>query len=259
MKQILSLLMITKDAQNTIEKSLDSIKNLVDEIVIVDNYSKVSTVDIAKKYQAMAFLHKEDNLGRLRKFALEKCQGEWILVLDSDEVISAKLSAEIKLKIKSEKLRIYSGFYLPFQNHFLGKPIKYGGESYKKLVLFKKDKATIKPLVVHEKFEVSGKTGILKNKILHYSYRSLAQTYKKFTDYAIRDAKQKYLAGERSGFKKIFLYPIHMFWARFIKDKGYKDGLFRIPLDFGFAYMEFLTYFVLAILRIKNCKFTLII
>jgi hypothetical protein len=37
-----------------------------------------------------------------------------------------------------------------------------------------------------------------------------------------------------------------MFYARFIKDKGYKDGLFRIPLDLAFAYMEFLTYVLLA-------------
>jgi hypothetical protein len=38
----------------------------------------------------------------------------------------------------------------------------------------------------------------------------------------------------------------------FIKDKGYKDGLFRIPLDFGFAYMEFLTYLILFIMTIRK-------
>ncbi|PIZ67364.1 hypothetical protein COY12_02075 [Candidatus Roizmanbacteria bacterium CG_4_10_14_0_2_um_filter_33_96] len=61
-------------------------------------------------------------------------------------------------------------------------------------------------------------------------------------------AKEKYLSGEKSSFKKVFIYPIHMFWARFITDKGYEDGLFRIPLDLGFAYMEFVTYFMLAIM-----------
>jgi hypothetical protein len=44
-----------------------------------------------------------------------------------------------------------------------------------------------------------------------------------------------------------------MFWARFIKDKGYKDGFFRIPLDLGFAYMEFLTY-VLMLFPLKTKK-----
>ena len=69
--------------------------------------------------------------------------------------------------------------------------------------------------------------------------------YKKFTDYAIRNASEKLKKGEKTSIKKIFIYPVHMFWARFIKDKGYKDGFFRMPLDIGFAYMEFLTYFLL--------------
>ena len=73
--------------------------------------------------------------------------------------------------------------------------------------------------------------------------------YKKFTAYAFWEAKDKFKSGERSSLKKLILYPVHMFWARFIKDKGYKDGYFRIPLDLGFAYMEFLTY---ASLAIKN-------
>ena len=66
--------------------------------------------------------------------------------------------------------------------------------------------------------------------------------YCKFTRYALNDAKQKSIKGEKTSLKKIIMYPMHMFWSRFIEDKGYKDGLFRIPLDLGFAYMEFVTY-----------------
>ena len=76
----------------------------------------------------------------------------------------------------------------------------------------------------------------------------------KFTDYGVRMAKEKYFAGERSSFKKIFFYPAHLFWARFISDKGYEDGLFRIPLDLLFAYMESVTYITLFFLNIKNKK-----
>jgi hypothetical protein len=78
--------------------------------------------------------------------------------------------------------------------------------------------------------------------------------FSKFTDYGIRMGKEKFLNGEKSSFKKIFIYPAHMFWARFIKDKGFEDGFFRIPLDILFAYMEFMTYITLFILNIKNKK-----
>ena len=76
--------------------------------------------------------------------------------------------------------------------------------------------------------------------------------YKKFTNYALLEATQKYLDQEESSLKKVTLYPLHMFWARFIKDKGYKDGLARITLDIGFGYMEFLTYLALFFKTINN-------
>jgi len=236
--------MITKNVQKTVENSLLSVKNLVDEIIVVDDSSSDNTVEIAKKHGAKVFIHKEESLGKQRAYGLNKATNDWVLTLDSDEIISPKLKAEIKSKVKSERLKI-EGFYIPFQNHFLGRPIKFGGESYKKLILFNKNKVKIDPLLVHEKFIVRGETGILKNKIIHHSYRSLPQMFKKFTDYAVKEAKQKSSNQEKSSLKKVLLYPLHMFWARFIKDQGYKDGLFRIPLDIGFAYMEFLTYFLL--------------
>ena len=78
--------------------------------------------------------------------------------------------------------------------------------------------------------------------------------FSKFTDYGVRMAREKYLAGEKSSLRKIFLNPPHMFWARFVEDKGFEDGLFRIPLDLLFAYMEFIMYVSLAFLNIKNSK-----
>lgn len=248
----LSILIISKNAEETIEKSLDSVRNLGDEIVLVDNGSTDNTVNIAKKYNVKIFLKKEEDLGRLRQYALNKCNGKWVLVIDSDEVVSKELSNEIKsLLIKSNKIK-HCGFLIPFQNHFLNKKIYYGGEDYKKLIFFKKDCVKIEPALVHEKFELKkGSLGELKNKVYHYSYRSLFQMYKKFTDYALREAKQKFNKGEKSSLKKIILYPLHMFYARFIKDKGYKDGVFRIPLDLGFAYMEFITYLLLLFKNVK--------
>lgn len=239
MEQNISLLMIVKNASSTIEKSLMSVQGLVDTIVVVDNFSTDKTVQIAKKYGAKVYFYKGESLGEQRAYGLNKCRTEWVLVLDSDETVTSELKREIKSKLQNPNIK---GFLIPFQNHLFGHPIKYGGEDYKMLRLFRKDQAKITPDLVHEKFAVSGKISFLKNKINHYSYRSLGQMYRKFTDYAVREAKQKQMLGEKSSLKKIFLYPPHMFWARFIKDKGYKDGIYRIPLDLGFGYMEFVTY-----------------
>jgi len=243
MKAKISVLMITKNAGETIKDALDSVAGWAGEIVVADDKSQDETVAIAKKYTDKVFIHQENNLGKQRKYALEKCGFEWVLVLDSDEIVSDSLKSEIDNFMPTAR---HAGYLIPFQTHYLGRKLKYGGESYKKMVLFKKSKVVIDPALVNEKFVVSsGNVGTLKGKIFHYSYRSLGQVYKKFTDYAIRDAADRIRRNEKTSLKKIFFYPPHMFWARFIKDRGFKDGFFRIPLDLGFAYMEFLTYFLM--------------
>lgn len=250
----LSVLMITKNAAETLEKSLASIKKITDEIIIVDSKSTDRTVEIAKNYLAKVYIKEFSDIGKQRIFGLSKATSKWILILDCDEIVSEKLMKEIKSKIENNRITI-NGYYIPYQNFFLNKPLQYGGEDYKMLRLFRRIKLAIKPSLVHNKIQVKDeKVGYLKGKIFHHSYRSFFQIFSKFTDYGIRMGKEKFLNREKSTFKKIFIYPIHMFWARFIKDKGYEDGFFRIPLDLGFAYMEFMTYVTLFILNIKNKK-----
>jgi len=240
MKPLLSLLVITKNSGSLLEKSLSSAAGLVNEIIVVDDGSTDNTLSIAKKFNAVIFKNHEENLGNQRALGLSKCQGEWVLMLDADEVVSGDLKKEIQ-EIISRQSDV-AGYYIPYQNHFLGKAVYYGGENYKILRLFKKSNSVIPENVIHEHVKVKGKLGLLNGKIYHYSYRSLCQTFRKFTDYARREATRKTLNGEKTTIWKLVSYPPHMFWARYIKDKGYKDYFLCILLDLGFAYMEFLTY-----------------
>lgn len=241
----LSIVIITKNAKDTLGSCLRSVVAISDDIVVVDDFSVDETKLICEKYNVRFYLHHEYDLGKQKQYAINKAKREWILSLDADEVVSKELEKEILDVIVNKKKR-FTGYTVPFRNHLFGRLLKYGGENYKMMRLFKKDHVTIKPSLIHEKFILKrGETGLLKNPIHHLSYRNLFQLYSKFTSYAVREARQKYLAGESVNLKKIFLYPPHMFYARYIKDKGYKDGLIRIVLDIGFAYMEFLTYILL--------------
>ena len=241
----LSLLIITKNEEKMVGDCLESVRGLVNEIILGDDFSTDNTVLIAKKYQAKVFIESTGTVAGQRKYGLSKVTNDWVLILDADERISAELKKEM-IKWLTGSMIKNTAFLIPFQSFYLGRPLYYGGENYSKFALFKKSCVKIDLVNVHEHFVVKkGKTSKLRNKILHYSYRSISEMYKKFTDYAFKMAHEKYKMGERSSFKKIFLYPLHMIWARFIKDKGYKDGMFRLPLDIGFGYMEFVTYFVL--------------
>lgn len=252
MKKELSILTITKNSSEVLERALQSVQDIASEIIVVDDFSEDSTVDIAGKYDAKVFQHHEEDLGKQKRYALGKAKGDWILVLDADEVVGENLEKEIRRTVRVNNAK-YDGYRIQYQNYFLGRMLHRGGEDYKMVRLFRKGKGMIEPSLVHEAVEIpSGKIGELEGRIHHYSYRSTSQVFGKFTDYAKRDAKRKMADGEKVDFKKLFMYGPHMFWARFVEDRGYVDGPFRLPLDLAFAYMEGLTYWLLLYYSIRK-------
>lgn len=185
------------------------------------------------------------NLGQRKNALVKKARGEWVLILDTDERVSTDLLLEIKRVIKKNKKDIH-GYRIPYQNHIFGKPVYFGGEQYSKVRLLRKKFGRVNPVALHEEIEITGKIGELKGKILHYSYRTPWQVFKKFTNYAYLAAKEKH--GESVSIKKLFLYGPHMVWARLIKEQGYKDGWRGLFLALAFGYMEILTYWILLFL-----------
>src|SRR3989339_1958188 len=114
----LSVLMITKNAAETLEKSLASVKKIAGEIIVVDSKSTDRTVEIAKNYLAKVYIKEFFDIGKQRLFCLSKATGKWILILDADEIVSERLMKEIKSKIENTRIKI-AGYFIPYQNFFL--------------------------------------------------------------------------------------------------------------------------------------------
>lgn len=82
----LSLCMIVKNEEDTLGRCLESVKDIVDEIIIVDTGSTDDTVKIAENYGAKVFFYKWDNsFANARNFSLEKASKDWILIMDADD------------------------------------------------------------------------------------------------------------------------------------------------------------------------------
>jgi GT2 family glycosyltransferase/glycosyltransferase involved in cell wall biosynthesis len=244
----LTILIITKNAAETLAETLKSVIGFTREIVIIDDYSSDATREIAQAYQCRIVKNHMENFGEQRSFALSQVVTEWTLVLDSDEVLTEKNKVEIA---KALEEGVYNGYYLYFRNHLFGKKLTHG-ELHKKLVLFKTKLATSSHKFIHEEYYVKGTVGELKEDVQHFSYRSFSQIFKKFFDYSIRQAKQFKKEKKRYGLRELLLNPLHMFYARFIQDGGYKDGCGRIILDLLFAKMEFFSYFFTPFVKEKK-------
>ena len=107
-KPLISLAMIVKNEETMLARCLDSIKSLVDEMIIVDTGSTDGTIDIAKSFGAQVRHYKwRDDFASARNESLKHCKGEWALILDADETID-RLDHE---KIKNACLRPYADAY----------------------------------------------------------------------------------------------------------------------------------------------------
>jgi len=102
----LSVGIITFNEENRIGKTIDAIKGIADEIIVVDSESRDRTVEIAKFKGAKVFVEKWKGYGPQKNSVLEKCCGEWILLLDADEVVSSELKEKIKLVEQNDALLV---------------------------------------------------------------------------------------------------------------------------------------------------------
>ena len=99
-----SLCMIVKNEEKFLPQCLESIKWVVDEIIIVDTGSTDRTVEIAKSYRAKVYFHPwEGNFSKARNISLGYATCDWILVIDADEELDRKYIPEIKRVIKSDE------------------------------------------------------------------------------------------------------------------------------------------------------------
>ncbi len=190
----LSVTLATFNEERFLDRTLAAIKDLADEIVIVDGNSSDKTVEIAKKYKAKIFEVPNDpiNFHKQKKLANAKATGVWILQLDADEVVSPALSAEIRQIIRENPEP--NGFWIPRANFFLGKFLKKGG-AYpdRTLRLYRRGKGDLKADNVHEQATVEGSVGVLKNDLFHYSNPTFAdyieKRFNRYTDEMAARAK----------------------------------------------------------------------
>lgn len=100
----LSLCMIVKNEETFLSRVLESVKPVVDEMVILDTGSSDRTIDIAQEYGAKVYHFQWCNdFSAARNYALQYVQGKWVLVLDADEVLTPEIVPEIQQAIKNDR------------------------------------------------------------------------------------------------------------------------------------------------------------
>lgn len=226
MKNI-SLAMAVYNEEENLAHALDSVANLVDEIIIVDGHSTDKTIAIAKKYKAKVISVPNRKMFHSNKQrAIDESTKAWVLQLDADETVSDGLLEEIKNLPQEGDI---SGYWIPRKNNFLGSFLKKGGQypDYT-LRLYRRGKGRLPCKDVHEQAEVDGKTEYVKSPLLHFPYPNFSHYLKHFDLYTsiLADdlSKNKTGTGIHAIIYHCVLKPLHWFLKTYFRHKGFMDG-----------------------------------
>lgn len=238
----LSVTVITLNEKKDLPRALSSVKELADEIVVVDSGSTDNTLKIAKKFGVKIYKRKFDNYARQKNFAAKKTTGYWILSLDADEEISPMLSDEINNILNNEDGNNgYNAYSIPRRNIIFGKYIKYSRwqpELDRHVWLWKKNKGRWVGNV-HEELKVDGKVGKLKGAKIHYQYETVGEFMQMMNTYSELDAQITLDDGKDFSYLNLFGQPIYNFMVRYFYRLGFLDGWRGFILSYLMAVYHF--------------------
>ena len=236
----ISVVIITKNEEENIEKCLKSAR-MADEVIVVDDGSTDRTVEIAKKYANKVITRKMDIEGKHRNYAYSLAKNDWGLSLDADEVISDELAEELRSLFKNNLS--HAAFTVPIKTYLGNYWIRYGGwYPAGKVRLFKKDKFKYEEVEVHPRVFIDGSCGHLTKDIVHYSYRDFHDFFTSLNNQTTQEAKKWFNERRKIGFLKMSRKFCDRFFKAYFLKKGFKDGLVGFVVAYGNSLYQFMSY-----------------
>ncbi|KPK32654.1 MAG: hypothetical protein AMS24_03530 [Chlamydiae bacterium SM23_39] len=230
---------LTKNSEKTIKNTLNSIKSF-EEIIILDTGSSDKTLQIAINFKNTKIFKSEfKGFGLLRNEAANKTKNDWILALDSDEIITENLLKELQ-NIELNENIVYS---IPFFNFYNKKLIKCCGWHNKRHIrLYNKkttkfDNSLVHEGVIYKNLQIKK----LKNPIHHFPFNSISDFIKKIEKYSSLFAEENIY--KKSSINKAIIHSLFSFFKSYFIKRGIfsgKEGLIISIYNSNTAFYKYL-------------------
>ena len=235
---MVSAIILSHNDEDSIGKTIRSL-SWCDEILVVDDYSVDRTVTLAKEEGALVFTrHLSGDFAAQRNFALEKAKREWVLFVDSDEIVSDELQNEIRSAVKNNDV---VGYYVKRQDFLFGRPLTHGETANVMLLRLAKKNAGVWRRPVHEVWVVHGTVGYLSRPLMHYPHPNVAQFLDEINRYSSLNAEYLYSSGVKPSLWQIIAYLKAKFLVNYIWRMGFLDGTPGVLVALMMSFHSFLT------------------
>jgi len=234
----ISVVMIAKDSEQTIKASLESLKVFL-EVILYLNNSSDKTKEIAQNYSNVKIIEGEFlGFGATKNRATSYATNEWILSLDSDEVLSLEFVQHLQqLKLSNDKL-----YSILRTNYYKEIPIRHCWGDDIITRLYNRTKTQFTNKHVHEHIMEEGfKKERLKGEVLHYPYSNMSQFIAKADQYSTLFSQDR--VGKKSSSPlKAFFNAHYSFFRTYILKRGFLDGYAGLIIAFSHMVTNFYKY-----------------
>ena len=244
----ISGVVIALNEAHQLHYALSTLTPWCDEVIVVDQHSEDDTARIAEEMGATVYQH--DRTGGIadpaRRFAVSKATGDWVFILDADEMIPPSLATHLRELVEPDP--DIDVVLVPRANLILGRWIRHGNNWPSRHSRFFRPGSLLMTDRIHK--SIAPAPGTRRHKlaadpalaIWHFPGGNLSDLVRKVDRYTDIEARQAYAAGRRvNGPLDLFPEAIRYFWRQYVKGRGYRDGTMGLAVAITRTYYRVLT------------------
>jgi glycosyltransferase involved in cell wall biosynthesis len=222
MAPTLSVILICKNEAHRLAATLEAVR-FADEIIVVESGSTDDTVAIARSIADIVVVTDDwPGFGPQKNRALDLATKDWVLSVDSDEIVSDALREEILVSIDSGT---HEAFRMPRLSSFLGREIRHSGWWPDHVLrLFRRGDTRFSDDLVHERVVFDGPVGTLREPLQHACYETMDEVRKKSELYALAAAQSLHKRGRHGGPVIAAIKASTTFLQHYVVRRGFLDG-----------------------------------
>jgi (heptosyl)LPS beta-1,4-glucosyltransferase len=242
MRQMISCGVITFNEEKNIRDCLESAK-WMDEIVVVDSFSRDKTVAIAREYTERVYHHPWNGYGEQKNFTIDQTTGGWVFIMDADERVTVELREAIERILEDEELARPVAYYVPRRNFFYGQWIKRAGcyPDYQ-LRLFRRNAGRMDNAEPHPQFICAGKVAYLTQPLDHYTERTVEDHFRKINSLTNLAARERGKSKSEVHWFDLAFRPLFTFWKYFFVRQGFREGIHGLVFCMFASMYTFVKY-----------------
>lgn len=236
----ISVFVIAKNEADRIPLTIRSVRDWVDEVIVIDSGSRDDTVKTAESLGARVTFNEWQGYGQQKVFGETLCRNNWVLNLDADEEVSPELAAEIQREFtQGPKAGAYTVRFYPIYAHQRSAP---RWMVHKRAVrLYRRDVAGFKDHVVHDEVIVaSGSIHHFTGPVMHRSWRSVSHHIDKINSYSDMQAEELHQRGRKANpLMMITVFPFAFLKSYFLR-RQFLNGIDGVTVSLIYAMHRYI-------------------